>query len=120
MVTELARPRGFVYVETPVKLRGPWYFRRNIEAGWVLDPTRVRERRSAGQVRAVFSSVGLEVLAEDLINLTFPVAAADLLVRRVVGAPRRPGRPAGLGAKKVPIPRYRQQAVLARRPSAHL
>ncbi|MDL5154672.1 class I SAM-dependent methyltransferase [Actinomycetospora termitidis] len=116
-LARLVRPGGLVYVETPVKMRGAWYFRRNPEAGWVLDPTHVREYRSAGAVNAVLRSAGLEILAEDLTPVKFPLAAAELLVRRLARLPQPTGARTGLGAVGVPIPRYRQQAVLARRPS---
>lgn len=116
-LSRLVRPGGLVYVETPVKLSGAWYFRRNPEAGWVLDPTHVREYRSATAVNAVIERSGLEIVAENLTRVRFPLAAAELLVRRLVRldqpTQRRSG---GLGALEVPIPRYRQQAVLARRP----
>lgn len=115
-LARLARPGGLVYVETPVKLRGAWYFRRNPEAGWVLDPTHVREYRSAAAVNAVLESAGLDIVAEDLTQVRFPLAAAELLVRRLTRLPQPTDARAGLGAMEVSIPRYRQQAVLARRP----
>jgi 2-polyprenyl-3-methyl-5-hydroxy-6-metoxy-1,4-benzoquinol methylase len=114
-LARLVRPGGLVYVETPVKLRGAWYFRRNPEAGWVLDPTHVREYRSAAAVNAVLESAGLEVIAEDLTQVRFPLAAAELLVRRLARLPQPTGARNGVGAVEVSIPRYRQQAVLARR-----
>lgn len=114
----MVRPDGFVYVETPVKLPGAWYFRRNPQAGWVLDPTHLREYRSAASVNEVLTSAGLEVVHEDLTPVRFPLAAAELLARRVLRAPspKPTRRLAGLRRVQVPIPRYRQQAVLARRP----
>lgn len=116
---EMAKPGGMVYVETPVKLSGAWYFRRNPQAGWVLDPTHVREYRSAAAVNEVLTSAGLEVVADDLTQVAFPLAAAEVLARRLLRMPPAPptARLTGLRAKEVPIPRYRQQAVLARRPS---
>jgi SAM-dependent methyltransferase len=112
----ITRPGGFVYVETPVKLPGAWYFRRNPQAGWVLDSTHVREYRSAGAVDDVLVGAGLTVLAEDLTPISYPLAAAGLLVRRVLRLPQSTKRPSGLAARSVSIPRYRQQAVLTQRP----
>ncbi|SDD14995.1 Methyltransferase domain-containing protein [Geodermatophilus telluris] len=117
-LVRVTRPGGLVYVETPVKLPGAWYFRRNPQAGWVLDPTHVREYRSAAAVDEVLTRGGLAVVAEDLTPITYPLAAAGLLVRRVLRLPVSTARPRGLAARAVPIPRYRQQAVLARRPEA--
>lgn len=115
----MVRPGGFIYIETPVKLPGAWYFRRNPQAGWVLDPTHVREYRSAAAVNEVLTSVGLAVVDEDLTPIRFPLAAAELLGRRILNARRPPQtqRLTGLRAVQVPIPRYRQQAVLAQRPA---
>lgn len=112
----VARPGGFVYVETPVKLPGAWYFRRNPQAGWVLDSTHVREYRSASAVDDVLTGAGLTVLAEDLTPISYPLAAAGLLVRRILRLPQSTRRPSGLAARSVSIPRYRQQAVLTQRP----
>jgi len=39
----IIRKRGLLYIETPMKLRGGWYFRRSLQGQWVLDPTHVRE-----------------------------------------------------------------------------
>lgn len=117
-LSQMVRPGGLVYVETPVKLPGAWYFRRNPKAGWVLDPTHVREYRSAEAVNGVLRSAGLEIVDEDLTQIVFPLAAAELLVRRLLRIPpRNAERLSGLRATGVSIPRYRQQAVLARRPA---
>lgn len=116
-LARLVRPGGLVYIETPVKLRGAWYFRRNPQAGWVLDPTHVREYRSAQAVNAALQSAGLQIVDEDLTQIVFPLAAAELLARRLLRLPLRPQEQlTGIRATGVPIPRYRQQAVLARRP----
>ncbi|MBM7808015.1 SAM-dependent methyltransferase [Geodermatophilus bullaregiensis] len=115
-LARITRPGGYVYVETPVKLPGAWYFRRNPQAGWVLDSTHVREYRSAAAVNEVLSRAGLTVVAEELTPITYPLAAAGLLVRRVLRLPQSTSRPSGFAARTVSIPRYRQQAVLARRP----
>lgn len=113
----MVKPGGLVYVETPVKLSGGWYFRRNPQAGWVLDPTHVREYRSAEAVNDVLRSAGLEIVDEDLTQIQFPLAAAELLVRRLLRIPLRPQEQLnGLRAREIPIPRYRQQAVIARHP----
>lgn len=112
----MVRPGSVVYVETPVKLRGGWYFRRNPKAGWVLDPTHLREYRSAGAVDEVLRQAGLEIVTETLTPIRFPIAAAMLLARRVLRLPQSRPQPDGLTAVEVPIPRYRQQSVLAQRP----
>lgn len=114
----LVKPGGLVYIETPVKLSWAWYFRRNPVAGWVLDPTHVREYRSARAVNETLESAGLQIVDEDLTPIVFPLAAAELLARRMLRIPPRKQEPLrGIRATGVPIPRYRQQAVLARRPA---
>jgi 2-polyprenyl-3-methyl-5-hydroxy-6-metoxy-1,4-benzoquinol methylase len=113
----MVRPGGLVYVETPVKLPGAWYFRRNPQAGWVLDPTHVREYRSAEQVNRVLTDADLQVVADELTPIRFPAASAVLLARRWLKLPQSTRQRRGLTAAQVPIPRYRQQAVLAQRPA---
>ena len=119
-VSELARlthPGGAVYLETPLKLKGAWYFRRNPEAGWVLDPTHLREYRSTAEVVALVEEAGLEVLATDETRISYPLGAAEQVARRVLGWEQRTARPTGWRAARINIPRYRQVAVLARKPS---
>jgi len=114
-LARLVQPGGHVYLETPVKLKGAWYFRRNSQAGWVLDPTHLREYRSAAAVNKMLTDQGFEVVAEDLTTLSFPLAAAEMLVKRVAGGQQRNEEPTGWRAIGVRLPRYRQQAVLARK-----
>ena len=116
-LARLTRPGGHVYLETPVRLRGGWYFRRNEKAGWVLDPTHVREYRSADAATAALRAAGLDVVSFHLAQIAFPIAAAEALVRRAarLGPPQLTA--SGLRAKEVPIPRYREIGVLCRRPA---
>jgi len=116
-MARLTRPGGVVYLETPLKLKGAWYFRRNPEAGWVLDPTHLREYRSASEVHALLEQAGLELLAEDVTPISYPLVAAEDVLLRLLKRPQRTGRPTGLRAARVNIPRYRQLAVLARKPA---
>ncbi len=114
-LARLVKPGGHVYLETPVKLPGGIYFRRNPQAGWVLDPTHLREYRSAAAVNAKIIDAGFAVVAENLTNLAFPLAAAELLIKRVTKKSQDDAELNGWRSKEVRIPRYRQQAVLARR-----
>ncbi len=116
-LARMARPGGVVYLETPLKLKGAWYFRHNPEGGWVLDPTHLREYRSADEVRALIEQAGLEVVAEEITPITYPLVAAEDVLLRVLKRPQRTGRPTGLRALRIHIPRYRQIAVLARKPA---
>lgn len=116
-MARLVRPGGVVYVETPLKLRGAWYFRRNPEAGWVLDPTHLREYRTATEVHALLEQAGLVLLAEDVTPISYPLVAAEDVVLRLLKRTQRTARPEGLRAARVNIPRYRQLAVLAQRPA---
>lgn len=116
-MARLTRPGGVVYIETPLKLKGAWYFRRNPEAGWVLDPTHLREYRSAAEVHALVAQAGLELLAEDVTPISYPLVAAEAAVMRLLGRPQRTNRPHGWRSARINIPRYRQLAVLARKPA---
>ncbi|MBD3926645.1 class I SAM-dependent methyltransferase [Nocardioides cavernae] len=116
-MARLARPGGVVYIETPLKLSGAWYFRRNPEAGWVLDPTHLREYRTAGEVHALLQQAGLELLSEDVTPISYPLVAAEGVLRRVLKRPQRTGRPQGLRAARINIPRYRALGVLAQKPA---
>jgi SAM-dependent methyltransferase len=116
-MARLARPGGVVYIETPLKLKGAWYFRRNPEAGWVLDPTHLREYRSADEVHRLLEQAGLVLLSEDVTPISYPLVAAEDVLLRLLKRPQRVGRPQGIRAARVNIPRYRQLAVLAQKPA---
>lgn len=116
-MARLTRPGGVVYLETPLKLKGAWYFRRNPEAGWVLDPTHLREYRSASEVHALIDEAGLVLISEDVTPISYPLVAAEDVLLRLLKRPQRTARPHGLRAARVSIPRYRQLAVLAKKPA---
>jgi 2-polyprenyl-3-methyl-5-hydroxy-6-metoxy-1,4-benzoquinol methylase len=116
-MARLARPGGVVYIETPLKLKGAWYFRRNPEAGWVLDPTHLREYRSAAEVHALLDQAGLELLSEDVTPISYPLVAAEDVLLRLLKRPQRTARPEGMRAARINIPRYRHLGVLARKPA---
>ena len=83
-LARLVRPGGVVYLETPPKLRGAWYFRRNPDAGWVLDPTHVREYRSTDDVFRLLDHAGLRLLAQDVNQISYALVAAEQVARRLL------------------------------------
>jgi 2-polyprenyl-3-methyl-5-hydroxy-6-metoxy-1,4-benzoquinol methylase len=116
-LASLVRPGGHLYIETPVKLAGAWYFRRNPRAGWVLDPTHVREYRSEEAVNEPLTAAGLVVVNSELTQIQLSLASAEALVRRVLR--RRPSTKSqlvGWRSKHLALPRYRIQSVLVRKP----
>jgi 2-polyprenyl-3-methyl-5-hydroxy-6-metoxy-1,4-benzoquinol methylase len=113
-LAEQLRPGGVAYVETPLKLAGAWYFRKSPTAGWVLDPTHIREYRSIDSLCEVLHAAGLTVVAREAVPLAFPLGAAWALARRILHrAASDGGSTQGLAAVTVPIPRYRVMGVLA-------
>lgn len=114
----LVKPGGVIYIETPVKLPGAWYFRRNPRAGWVLDPTHVREYRSPAAANAPLLAAGLEIVDEDCTPLLLSLASAEALVRRVLHRPLPPdSKPGGWRSRHLKLPRYRVQCALYRKPA---
>ena len=116
-LARIARPGGVIYLETPLKLSGAWYFRRNPEAGWVLDPTHLREYRSADEVHRLLDQAGLALLSEDVTPISYPLVAAEDVLLRLLKRPQRTGRPQGMRAARINIPRYRALGVLAQKPA---
>lgn len=115
-LARIARPGGVIYLETPLKLRGAWYFRRNPEGGWVLDPTHLREYRSEAEVHALVEQAGLTLLSEDITPISYPLVAAEDVLLRILKRPQRTGRPHGVRAARINIPRYRALGLLAQKP----
>lgn len=116
-LARLVRPGGHVYLETPLRLAGGWYFRRSPEAGWVLDPTHLREYRTQDEAVERLTSAGLAVIAVRTAPITFLLASAEAILRRGLRRPAAVAEPRGLRAVEVQIPRYRELQVLARRPA---
>lgn len=109
----LIAPGGHIYVETPMRLPGAWYFRRSPQGRWVLDPTHVREYRSVDALITALESGGLYVVTHEVVPLAFPFTAAVALLRRVLNLPVKDQRKAP--AWSVRVPRYRVISLLARR-----
>ena len=116
-LARIVRPGGVIYLETPLKLSGAWYFRRNPEGGWVLDPTHLREYRSADEVHLLLEQAGLTRLSEDVTPISYPLVAAEDVLLRLLKRPQRTGRPHGIRAARIKIPRYRAFGVLAQKPA---
>ena len=82
----------------------------------MLDPTHLREYRSAGEVHSLLDQAGLTLLSEDVTPISYPLVAAEDVLLRLLKRPQRTARPTGLRAARVSIPRYRQLALLAQKP----
>jgi hypothetical protein len=83
----------------------------------VLDPTHLREYRSPDEVHRLVEQAGLRLLSEDITPISYPLVAAEDVLLRLLKRPQRTGRPHGIRAARVNIPRYRQIAVLAQKPA---
>jgi ubiquinone/menaquinone biosynthesis C-methylase UbiE len=106
---------GLLYLETPLRLRGAWYFYRNRRKEWVLDPTHEREYRSIEQLASVLTDSGLTPVQFVTRPITFPLLH---VLHRVMSRNRPPRHSVGaLLEKRSPnlrVPRYREMQVLAR------
>jgi glycosyltransferase involved in cell wall biosynthesis/SAM-dependent methyltransferase len=113
-IGRILRPQGFLYVETPLKLRGGWYPYGNQSREWVLDPTHVREYTSVPELRERLVAGGVWPLTWRTSTLSFPLS--HVLYRIAWGSRRPPSLMQGLldgTGLRVPIPRYREIQMLA-------
>jgi ubiquinone/menaquinone biosynthesis C-methylase UbiE len=119
----ILKPGGALYITSVFKKAGAWYFRRSPDNRWVLDPTHVREYSSPSEFtsrirEARFSILQTEVLRLcppllhpifRILNSIFPIPGINKLFLSG-GLMRR------LEQIRIPIPRYREIQVLARKP----
>jgi SAM-dependent methyltransferase len=64
---------GLLYLETPLRQRGAWYFYRNAANQWVLDPTHKREYRRVSDLETACLQAGLIPLYANVGPIRFPV-----------------------------------------------
>jgi len=60
-IFRILRPHGIAYVATVIRLKGAWYFRRNIAGERVLDSTHLREYSSKEAFIEICIRAGCEV-----------------------------------------------------------
>ena len=116
------KPGGRLFVTTVFKKKGSWYFRRNQDGETVLDSTHVREYASAEEFLEVLQDSGFEVDTHETCRLRPPLAHPIVrILNRVFRFKNvnqfflHPKR-AWLERLTIPIPRYREIQVLARKP----
>ena len=80
---------GIVYLSTVQKSWYGWYYHRS-EAGWVLDPTHLREYRSDAELLTHVDSTKFVVRENVKSPVAYPVA--DFLLHRMHGVPFLRGR----------------------------
>jgi ubiquinone/menaquinone biosynthesis C-methylase UbiE len=107
---------GVLYLETPLRRRGAWYFYKNDDGRRVLDPTHAREYGSVQELEDVLTRNGFTRIQFNVAPITFPLT--HILYRFLSGNRPPSGRTAALLEKKtvnVRVPRYGEIQVLARR-----
>ena len=79
----ILRPQGFLFLSTVLKKSYAWYFYRNSENRWVLDPTHVREYSSKEEVVSLLEVAKFTVVENDQRMFRFPLT--DFFVRCLGG-----------------------------------
>ena len=107
---------GFLYLETPLRKKGAWYFYRNAANEWVLDPTHKREYRSVHGLESACLEAGLIPLYANVGPIRFPLRH---IVHRIISL-NRPASPRvaqklDSARAAVSVPRYKEIQLLARR-----
>jgi SAM-dependent methyltransferase len=121
-VKRVLRPRGLAIVSSVTRLRFGWYFYRNHHGEWVLDPTHVREYRSADEFASLFTNL-FSVLSLSTERFRFSLARFSYRLLVKLGMIRRPDptffsetRIANLlEGIRVPIPRYQQVTIVLKK-----
>ncbi|MGC8870528.1 MAG: class I SAM-dependent methyltransferase [Brevinematia bacterium] len=72
---------GVLYLTTVYKKWYGWYFYKNSQNKWVIDPTHVREYTSDDQFLPKLESRGLKILKEEKKLFWFPIT--DFVLKRV-------------------------------------
>jgi SAM-dependent methyltransferase len=108
-------PNGRLYLETPLRLRGAWYFYRGPTGRWVIDPTHVREYGSVGEATSVLTAAGLQIEHVRARPISYSVAHLAHRAGRFLRLVKSTSR-LRFEAKwpRVRIPRYREIQILAK------
>jgi ubiquinone/menaquinone biosynthesis C-methylase UbiE len=105
---------GFLYLETPLRLKGAWYFYRNPKGQWMLDPTHQREYRRAEALEQILLQAGLTPILTETRPITYPIRH---ILYRAISRNRLPdqGQCDQLeeARLRVRVPRYRELQVIA-------
>ena len=117
-LTEIGRvlaPEGVLYLETPLRKKGAWYFYRNAAHEWVLDPTHKREYRSVQDLESACGAAGLTPIYANVGPIRFPLMH---ILHRVVSLNRpasaRVVQKLDSARVSVSVPRYKEIQLLAR------
>lgn len=107
------RPGGRLYLETPLRLPGAWYFYRRPDGRRALDPTHVREYRTIEELTAVVQAAGFHLVNAQLHPIRFPIG--ELLARPLRHVLPRGGVPKRVLRTRLAlrVPRYREIRLLA-------
>lgn len=124
-IRRVLKPGASAVIGSALRLRGAWYFYR-YRGRWVLDPTHVREYRSADEYTGIFQAAGFAVDAIEIEPIRY--AISDLVLRALFrlrlmdplaanAIYHRSGVLRRLREVRVSIPRYRHIFALVRKAS---
>lgn len=80
-VEQILKTGGLFYLSTVFKKRYGWYFYRNNNRKWVLDPTHLREFQHEEELVPVFEKLGFKVVQNHKILWKFPIT--DFFLKRL-------------------------------------
>ena len=81
-IFRLLRPGGVAYIASVIKHPYGWWYYKNAEGKWSLDPTHLREYASVEQYEGVIKSGGFSIV--ETVAAPLKLSIIEFLLRRVV------------------------------------
>ncbi|MCX6727140.1 MAG: class I SAM-dependent methyltransferase [Candidatus Shapirobacteria bacterium] len=72
-ITRVTKRNSIIYLSTVVKSKHAWYFYKNKQNIWVLDPTHLREYPNKSSVLKLFNQTDFQFISEHYQHFHFPL-----------------------------------------------
>jgi 2-polyprenyl-3-methyl-5-hydroxy-6-metoxy-1,4-benzoquinol methylase len=81
-IKRLLKPNGILYIASIVKKSYGWWYYKNAQGRWAMDPTHLREYSSKEEFESVLTGSGYKIIQTELSSLKLSVI--EFILRRVI------------------------------------
>lgn len=81
-IKRLLKPDGILYIASIVKKSYGWWYYKNAQGQWAMDPTHLREYKSKEEFESVLVGSGFNIIQTELSRLKLSVI--EFILRRII------------------------------------